>query len=224
MKAGSALATAPDMHPAHRLPRLMLVSDRHRGHGTTAVAPAIAGGLRFVQIREKDLPAAAIAAQISALRAHLGNTQTEVLISVNGRPTLARELGVGLHLPADHPVVQRSGIHLIGRSAHGSAEVDRALHEGADYLVVGTLFATPSKPGRTPLGLDAFETLVRRAHPTPVYAIGGIDAARVGDVIAAGGHGVAVCGALLQAPDPAETAAAFMRALADADADLQEPL
>lgn len=180
-------------------PRLMLVSDRRRAR-PGALAVAVAAGVPFLQLREKDLDAQALRACITQL-----SVQTEAadcLLSVNGRDELAREFGIGLHLPAGRPAVPRAGIGLLGRSAHDADEVRHGLDAGADYLLLGTVFESESKPGREPLGLEGLARLATLAAPTPVFAIGGITAGRIASVLAAGAHGVAVCGAILAAADP----------------------
>lgn len=90
---------------------------------------------------------------------------------------------------------------LVGVSAHSLEEVRRADGDGADYVVLGPIFDTPSKRefGR-PLGLDVLETACR-ASRIPVFAIGGITAARAQDARRAGAHGVAVIGAILTRDD-----------------------
>jgi thiamine-phosphate diphosphorylase len=122
---------------------------------------------------------------------------------------------VGLHLPAREapPGTIELGGAPYGRSVHDDDELRRALAEGPDYLIVGTVFATASKPGRVPGGVPLLERLCRQAHPTPVYAIGGISVGRIPAVIHAGAHGAAVCGALLLASDPERVAQAMSLAL-----------
>ena len=105
----------------------------------------------------------------------------------------------GVHLRADGPPVAAvrkivPGGFLIGRSAHTDDEIDRAA--GADYLVFGTVFATPSKPGVEGQGLDALRRAVARFNG-PVLAIGGVTPANAPDVLATGAAGYAAIGAFL---------------------------
>ncbi len=102
---------------------------------------------------------------------------------------------------------------LLGRSAHDEAEVQRAVAEGVDYLIVGTVFPSASKPGRPPLGLEGLTRLAALASPLPVFAIGGITPARVASVIKAGAHGVAVCSAVLDVADPVAATQNFLSEL-----------
>ncbi|MCC5888384.1 MAG: thiamine phosphate synthase [Gammaproteobacteria bacterium] len=138
---------------------------------------------------------------------------TGCLIAINGRPAMARREGIGLHLPAAHGSVARDGIALLGRSAHDEEEVQRAVAEGVDYLIVGTIFPSASKPGRAPLGLDGLARLTALAAPLPVFAIGGITPTRVASVLEAGAHGVAVCSAVLDVPDAAVATQNFLAEL-----------
>lgn len=193
--------SVPDLCAA--LPRLQLVTDRRRGDAA-AVAAAIQGGVAIVQVREKDLDDAAFLAYWDELRTAAAVTGEPAWI-LNNRPELAAAHGCGLHLPATAPGLSkaaRAAIPLLGRSAHCREEVRRALDEDVDYLVLGTSFQTASKPGRAPLGLGGLSRLLQLAGSTPVFAIGGIDAARIPSVLRLGAHGVAVSGALLEAPDP----------------------
>lgn len=121
-----------------------------------------------------------------------------IRVVVNDRIDVALVAGAdGVHLRADGPPVSAvrkivpAGF-LIGRSAHNDEEIDRA--EGADYLVFGTVFATPSKPGVSGQGLLALQRAARRFRG-PVLAIGGVTPANAAEVIAAGAAGYAAIGA-----------------------------
>ena len=94
----------------------------------------------------------------------------------------------------------------IGRSVHDLAEAEAARLSGADYLVVGPVFATASHPGRAALGLETLKRIVATAGDLPVIAIGGITAGRVQDVKASGAYGVAAIRALWDDADPAAAA------------------
>jgi thiamine biosynthesis protein ThiS len=190
------------------VPRLMLITDRHRTPHPLRrlVRMAIEGGVDAVQLREKDLPTAALRPLALELLAVL---QEHVSLVVNGDPALAAELGVGVHLPEAGPTVAEARRMLgpqaiIGRSVHSAAETRRS--DGADYLIAGHVFPSAGKPGRPPLGLDGLRSIVGAAR-SPVLAVGGIDASNVARVLTAGAHGVAVIGAIGAAPDPRATAA-----------------
>jgi len=94
----------------------------------------------------------------------------------------------------------------IGKSVHDLAEAEAARAEGADYLVVGPVFATASHPGRTPLGLERLQAVAAAVDGLPVIAIGGITADRVREVRNSGAYGVAAIRALWDDAEPAEAA------------------
>ena len=96
----------------------------------------------------------------------------------------------------------------IGRSVHSLKEAEAAAGEGADFLVVGGIYASASHPDRTPAGLALVRETVRLG--LPVIAIGGLDAARSAEVRDAGAYGVAAIGALWRAPDPAAATLAML--------------
>lgn len=195
------------------LPRLMLVTDRRvarRGDLLRAVRDAFQGGVRLVQVREKDLPDEPFRALLLRL---LEAAPEGARLVVNGRPAIARSAGVGLHMPAALPAPNREGIALYGRSAHDEADCRAALAERVDYLVIGPVFPTPSKPGHPGSGVELARRAAEIARPVPVYAIGGVTVSRVPEIVHAGAHGVAVCRAILQAPSPRQAAEAFALAL-----------
>ena len=192
----------------------MLVTDRHETRGrdlVDVVAAAVSGGVRLVQVRERDLPEVEVEALLRCLIERLGGTGASVL--VNGHAALARAMGIGLHLPAAAPPLAPPRPELYGRAAHDEGEARRALAEGVSYLVVGPVFPTRSKPGHPGAGLDALARLAAIVAPVPVFAIGGLTPERVGSVQAAGAHGVAVRSGILGAPDPARAAQELLSAL-----------
>jgi thiamine biosynthesis protein ThiS len=99
---------------------------------------------------------------------------------------------------------------LVGRSVH-SPESARA-SSGLDYVLAGHVFPSASKPDKPPLGLAGLAHIVSAA-PCPVIAIGGLTTERVADVLRAGAHGVAVIGAIAEAPDPCSAARALRAAI-----------
>jgi thiamine-phosphate pyrophosphorylase len=206
--------TEPAGRPRSALPRLMLVTDRHETRGrdlVEVVAAAVSGGVGLIQVRERDLSEAEVEALLHRLIARLGDTPARLL--VNGHAALARALGIGLHLPAAAPAPTAPRPHLYGRAAHDAAEVRRGLAEGVSYVVVGPVFVTGSKPGHPGAGLETLTDLAGIAAPIPVFAIGGLTPERVGSVLAAGAHGIAVRTGILGARDPACAARAFVQAM-----------
>jgi len=203
--------------PPDGLARLMLVTDRRVARNRDLVATvgtAAAGGVGIVQVREHELEDAELSRLVTRLREVL---PSRVAIVVNGRPELARKLGVGLHLPAAAPALPArasgGGLSLLGRSAHDEAEAERAAGEGVDYVLLGTIYETSSKPGRPGSGPDLVRAVARRIAPVPVFAIGGVTVARIPELRHAGAYGVAACGAFLRARDPRRVAQAMTLAL-----------
>ncbi len=133
------------------------------------------------------------------------------LFIVNDRSDLAAAAGAdGVHVGQDDISVARARAELgpdrlVGLSTHSPAQIDAAATAGVDYIGVGPVHPTPTKPGRPAVGLE----LVRyaSAHATiPFFAIGGIDHALIGAVIGAGASRVAVVRAITEASDPATAA------------------
>jgi thiamine-phosphate pyrophosphorylase len=101
---------------------------------------------------------------------------------------------------------------LIGRSTHALSQLQQALADGCDYVGVGPVNATPTKPGREPVGLD-YVRQAAAASPIPFFAIGGIDATNLAAVQAAGAQRVAVVRAITEAVDPAQASRALLQLL-----------
>lgn len=121
---------------------------------------------------------------------------------VNDRADVARALEAqGLHLPADSLPTDAArrlmGNAWVGRSAHSSAEARAGAADGADYVMLGPIWATASHPDRVPLGLQ----VIVEAAPAKVIAIGGVTPERVAECRAAGAYGVAVLSAAWEAED-----------------------
>jgi thiamine-phosphate pyrophosphorylase len=197
-------------------PPLLVITDRAQTQGRAledVVAAAMAGGARWVSLREKDLPRAAQAALLARIRAR---APAGLALMSHGDTELAAELGLaGVHLPAGadpHAARRRLGREArIGLSTHSPAEAAAA--HGADYVTLSPIFASASKPGYGPaLGLAALEQACRRA-PCPVVALGGVTAAAIGAVMAAGVGGVAVMGEVMRAADPAAAVRSCLAAL-----------
>ena len=200
--------------------RLCLVTDRAQARGRDlvgAVVECLAAGLPAVQVREKDLSAAELAALCRRLREP--TRERSALLIVNDRADVALAVG------AD--AVQRTHSSLavaeireivdkrlrIGASTHAPEEALAAEAEGADWIVFGPVYDTPSKRRYgAPQGLRALEA-VAAAGRIPVIAIGGIVPERVPEVRRAGARGVAVISALLTADSPGDATKRFLEAL-----------
>lgn len=180
------------------------------------IGAAIDGGVDVLQLRCKALPAlpfTRLATRVATLARDAG-----VPFIINDRPDVALAVGAdGVHLGQDDLPVEWArrilGGALVGRSSHESAHAEQAISEGADYFAVGPVWETPTKPGRPATGLSYVRAVAQRDVIIPWFAIGGITPENIADVIAAGAQRVAVVRAVLDAPDPAEAAQQFVRAL-----------
>jgi thiamine-phosphate pyrophosphorylase len=196
---------------------LTLVSDRRRlpgGDLPATAAAAARAGVDYIQVREKDLLDGELARLAAAVVRAVAGTGTRVL--VNGRPDVAAVAGAdGVQLPEEGlPVaaVKRSFPRLlVGASRHSLDGARRAEAEGADFVLLGPVFATPGKEQRV-LGLDALAEAAR-ALRVPVHAIGGVSAETAGRACAAGARGLAAIRPFLQ-PDVAEAVRALRVAAA----------
>jgi len=202
-------------------PRCMLiVSVAEATTRTAAITAALAAGVDTLQLRDRGAAGGELLAAATALGALTRRHGARLL--VNDRLDVARAAEAdGAHLPAASFAVADArrllGAHaLIGRSTHAPDEAIAAGRGGAayvDYVVLGPVFATPSKAAYgAPLGLAAIAAATA-ASATPIVAIGGITPARAAEARAAGAAGVAVVRALLDAPDPGAAAAALVAAL-----------
>jgi thiamine-phosphate pyrophosphorylase len=205
--------------------KLYLVCDAKPGGRELpdVIRPAIAGGVEVVQLREKELgdeELVAVANASHALCERLG-----ALLIVNDRPLVARESGAdGLHVGQDDmPVAQAREIVgpelLIGLSTHAPGEIDAAspaAEDGTplvDYIGVGPVHETPTKLGRPAVGVELVEYAASHAK-VPFFAIGGLNASNLGEVLAAGATRAVVLRAIADAADP-EAAARELRGQLD---------
>jgi thiazole tautomerase (transcriptional regulator TenI) len=193
----------------------MLVTDARRARMPLLdlVMEATVGGVDAIYLRDaggsiEDLPLTT-----RTLRAQISD---EVTVLVNGGPQAALAAGSGLHLrerdmsPAAARTVLGPTVP-IGRSVHSPQGALAAT--GADYVLAGHVYPSPSKPGLAPLGPAGLARIVAFA-PCPVIAIGGITSHRVAEVIQTGARGVAVIGSIVEADDP-QAAARTLRVAVD---------
>jgi thiamine-phosphate pyrophosphorylase len=178
------------------------------------LGPALRGGVDMVQLREKEAGDDAILRAAARFRSLCD--EHGALFWLNDRPDLAREAGAdGIHLGQDDMAVgdareQLGPDVLIGLSTHSPAQFDAALLSEADQLSVGPVWETPTKAGRPAAGLDYVRYAAEHGGDVPWFAIGGIDAANVSQVVAAGARRIVVVRAIRDADDP-ERAAAVLR-------------
>lgn len=179
------------------------------------VHAACAGGAGAVQLRRKGDGGDAL--RRLARRCRELTAAAGVLFIVNDHLDVAMEADAdGVHLGQDDAPITRARQlwpgRLVGRSTHSLAQALEAEEQGADYLGVGPVFATPTKPGRPAVGLELVSAVAPRLH-IPWVAIGGIDATTLPSVLAAGARRVAVVRAVCTSPDPAAATAGLLRAV-----------
>ncbi|MGV0906468.1 thiamine phosphate synthase [Mycobacterium novum] len=211
--------------------RLYLCTDARREKGDLAefAEAALAGGVDVIQLRDKGSPGeqqfgpleardelAALEILSAAARRH------GALLAVNDRADIARAAEADvLHLGQDDlplPIAREivGPDVLIGRSTHDGQQVRAALTEPVDYFCVGPCWPTPTKPGRPAPGLELLRFAVDQRADKPWFAIGGIDAERLPQVVAAGAGRVVVVRAITAADDPQAAASALLAALTGA--------
>ncbi len=202
--------------------RLYLITDRATSPRppVEVVEECLGAGLRAVQLREKDLEVRELLALATPLREATRHHAARLL--VNDRADVALAVGADgvQRTHASLPVAALREItppgFLIGASAHSTDEAREAAAQGADFVVFGPVYDTPSKRGYgPPQGLAALEAAAAAAT-RPVLAVGGITPERVGEVRAAGAAGVAVIGAIYGAARPADATKAFLDVLGSA--------
>ena len=223
------------MHePRPRLAKasLYLCTDARRERSDLAqfADAALTGGVDIIQLRDKGSPGeqrfgpleardelAACEILADAARRH------GALFAVNDRADIARAAGADvLHLgQGDLPLTIARDIVgpnvVIGRSTHDPAQVAAAAADDSDYFCVGPCWPTPTKPGRPAPGLPLLRTAAELGGEKPWFAIGGIDAQRLPEVLAAGARRIVVVRAITAAEDPRAAAERLSSALSAAN-------
>ncbi|MGW1200946.1 thiamine phosphate synthase [Streptomyces sp. NPDC002536] len=204
--------------------RLYLCTDARRRQGDLPefLDVVLAAGVDIVQLRDKGMEAGEelehLAVFADAARRH-GR-----LLAVNDRADVAHasrsdvlHLGQGdLPVPAARAILGEDV--LVGRSTHAEAEVDAAVAEpGVDYFCTGPCWPTPTKPGRYAPGLSLVRYAASLAPARPWFAIGGIDAGNLDEVLDAGARRVVVVRAITEADDPGAATAELARRIRDRD-------
>jgi thiamine-phosphate pyrophosphorylase len=192
---------------------LYLITDRHATRGRDlnfVVEEALKGGVKAVQLREKDLSARdlyAAAYELRKLTARYG-----ARLFINDRIDVALAVDAdGVHLGTDSIPVHRARKvlgeeKLIGVSCHNTISAMSAQELGADFITFGPVFYTPSKAAYgDPVGLKRLEDIAG-ILTIPVFALGGINRDRVSQVMDSGAHGIALISAVMAAENPQEEA------------------
>jgi thiamine-phosphate pyrophosphorylase len=180
------------------------------------IAEAAAGGADVIQLREKNLSDRELLSRARDVRRW--TAKAGVLFIVNDRPDIARLADAdGVHLGQDDlPIRDARRVIgpdlLIGVSTHNLDQVRQAVLDGASYLGVGPTFPSQTKTFESFAGLE-FVRAAAAETSLPSFVLGGVTAANIGQVVAAGGRRVAVSGALANAEEPRAAAAALRAAL-----------
>ncbi len=195
-----------ERHSRLRTARLYLVCDEQPDE---FLATVLGAGVDILQLRMKDAQEGAIVA--TGRRFARAASSRGALFILNDRPDLVAATGAdGVHVGQDDMAVPdaRSAVgpdRLIGLSTHSPEQVDAAAGLDVDYIGVGPVHATPTKPGRPAVGLELVRYAAEHAG-VPFFAIGGIAAENVAAVRSAGAGRIAVVRALTEASDPARAA------------------
>ena len=218
----TALLASQERHHTLRQARLYLVT-QPVPELLAVVKACLEAGLRLVQYREKasrdgegevtDHQRFRTATALRQLCWDHG-----ALFIVNDRVDLALAVEAdGVHLgQGDLPPVAARRLlgpeRLVGRSTHGLEHLHQAVADGCDYVGVGPVHATPTKPGRPPVGLD-YVHQATACSPVPCFAIGGVNLENAHQAMGSGAHGVAVVRALTSASDPGAVTRQFLRVI-----------
>ena len=202
-------------------PPLLLVTDRRQARKplVEVVGAALAAGCRWVSVREKDLPEDD---QIALVRTLLPLARRNgARLTLHGDAALAKAAGAdGVHLSAHGDAAASRALlgpdKLIGVSIHTATEAAAVDPAVADYAIAGPAYETASKPGYGPeIGRKGLADLARSAR-VPLVAIGGFNATRAAEVLAAGVSGIAVMGSIMRAADPGAETKALLATVAGA--------
>lgn len=192
------------MHALTR-PQLCLVTDPAKPDLVQLVEKALATGVTMLQLRGHTLPHERMYTLATALRFLCRQYQATFI--VNGR------VDIGLMTDADGFQLGMRGLpltivrqfvgndYLLGASVHSQQEARAAVAGGADFLLAGTIFASPSHPGGLTSGPQLIQSLKHLTPDVPLLAIGGITSTNAGQVMEAGADGIAVISAILDAED-----------------------
>ena len=190
------------------LSKLYLITDRHQTGGREllqVIGEALEGGVRMVQLREKDLSGKALYALAMQVRKLTSSYGAKLLI--NDRIDIAMAVNAdGVHLPSNSftPKDARNLLgreRLIGVSSHSEEEAVRAEKEGADFISFSPVYYTASKAAYgKPQGIERLKAVCNKID-LPLFALGGIVAENISDVMSTGAYGVAMISALVAADD-----------------------
>ena len=192
-----------------------MVTDRTVGDPDSLVervAAAVAGGVNMVQVREKDMPGAKLLELVGSLKEAVGD---RAVVLVNERVDVAFASRVSgciwakMRWGSPQPGAYWEMAALWGGRSTRLRRLRKRKPQGADFLIVGTMYSTRSHPGALPAGPELMRSISRHCR-VPLIGIGGINESNLGEVLRAGASGVAVITSILNSDDP-ETAARRLR-------------
>jgi len=185
----------------------------------TVVTEILDVGVRAIQLREKDLDDVALF-KLAKPISDLCQTHNAYLF-INTNIKVAMDIGAaGIHLPDTDVSVDKVNAasdsnFFIGCSIHGLDAAKKREVEGADFVTYSPIYLTESKPGYGPaVGVGNLEKLAKQVN-LPVFALGGITPARVGECVRAGASGIAVMSGIMSPTDAAQRAKEYLSALRD---------
>jgi len=194
--------------------RLYLVADRKSlggRHPEAFVSGLLGNGIDIIQLRDKLSSRREVLLAAQSLAKLLRRRGNRVLFIVNDFIEVALMADSdGVHLGQDDLSVATARLilgkdRIIGKSCHSLAQARRAVKEGADYIGIGPVFETATKPGRLPIGIRLTRRVCREIK-VPVFPIGGIDHSALRRLRSSGIQRAAVCKAICRSRDPAASA------------------
>jgi thiamine-phosphate pyrophosphorylase len=220
------------MRPAADSPwidfNLYLITDRMKIDGRLlyfVIEEALRGGVRAVQLREKDLSSRELYETAYELRKL--TTRHNAKLFINDRIDIALAVDAdGVHLGySSIPIYRVRQVlgekKLIGVSCHNQVQAITAQEKGADFITFGPIFFTPSKaPFGEPVGIAKLEEIIDLMK-IPVFALGGIDPDNVGEIVTTGVHGIALVSAILGAAGPREAARNMLSLIPTSDQNFE---
>ncbi len=208
---------------------LYLITDRKlvkRGNLLDVVELALQGGIRAVQLREKDLSSRELYALAFEMKKI--TSRHDALLFINDRIDIALAVDAdGVHLGTESiPLYKARTLmgpdRLIGVSCHNHVCARNAQEKEADFITFGPLFYTPSKaPYGDPVGLEKLE-LVTSSLSIPVFGLGGVNQTNARQVMDAGASGISLISAIMAADEPRNAAENLLACLSDETSDVEQ--
>ncbi len=180
-----------------------------------ATEQAVKGGVRAIQLREKDLKTRDLLRLAYEMR--LLTLKSDARLFINDRVDIAIAVEAdGVHLGQKsippYAVRRIASRLIIGVSCHSMEEAMRAQNQGADFITLGPVYSTSSKPGMKPIGTETLETVSRKLS-IPVFGIGGINNENIKEIIDRGAFGGAIISGIFGAKDIKQAALKTLKVL-----------